>query len=88
MSEVSRTELNQQTARVLARVARGERLIITDRGRPIAQISPPPERVWDDLVAQGKVTPATHRGAVTLPPPSTLDETVREIIDDLRGERE
>lgn len=88
MGEVSRTELNQQTARVLARVARGERLTITDRGRPIAQIGPPPASVWDDLVTQGKITPAAHRSAVTLPPPSTLDVTVREIIDDLRGDRE
>lgn len=40
MADVTRTELNQQTARVLARVQAGEEVTVTDRGRPIARIAP------------------------------------------------
>lgn len=88
MGNVTRTELNQQTARVLARVSAGERITVTDRGRPVAQLIPPPDSVWDELVAGGRVTPAKHDGSVTLPPPLALDLTVQEIMDDLRGGRE
>lgn len=38
MATVTRTELNQQTARVLARVHAGEDVTVTDRGRPIARV--------------------------------------------------
>ena len=88
MAEVTRTELNQQTARVLARVAAGERLTITDRGRAVAELIPPHTSPWDELVAAGKVLPARSSGPVTLLPPLELDTTVDEILRDLRGDRE
>src|SRR5438270_509581 len=35
-------ELRQDLSRYLRRVERGERLIVTDRNRPVAELSPPP----------------------------------------------
>jgi antitoxin (DNA-binding transcriptional repressor) of toxin-antitoxin stability system len=32
---------------------------VTDRGRPVARLVPITARGWDDLVATGKVLPAT-----------------------------
>lgn len=84
MSSVSRTELNQQTAKVLARVAAGERITITDRGKPVAELVPPARTLWDGLVADGKVTRATNPGPMELPPPIESDLTAAEIIDDIR----
>lgn len=86
MGDVSRTELNQQTARVLARVASGERITITDRGRSIAEIVPVQESPWERLVAAGKVRQATHSGPLTVEPVRS-DVTAGEILADIRRER-
>lgn len=41
MTDVKITELRQNLPEYLARASRGERLRVTSRGRPIAEISPP-----------------------------------------------
>ncbi|MES2867079.1 type II toxin-antitoxin system Phd/YefM family antitoxin [Microbacterium profundi] len=86
MADVTKTELNQQTARVLARVAAGERLTVTDRGRPIAELSPPAKDTWAELVASGQVTVPNANGALRLPAVKS-GKTSREILDDLRADR-
>ena len=86
MSHVTRTELNQQTARVLARVAAGERIVITDRGRPIAEIARPPASQWDELVANGTITPPTARGRLPFDAVES-DVSTAEILADLRRDR-
>lgn len=52
MTEVNITELRQQLPAYLARVQRGERVRVTNRGRVIAEITPPTEPA--DLVAQAR----------------------------------
>lgn len=86
MGTVTRTELNQQTAKVLARVAAGERLIVTDRGVPVAEIAPPPRSTWDALIAAGRVRPARREGAADLEP-ELSGPSVSEMIDDVRRDR-
>ncbi|GAB2528156.1 type II toxin-antitoxin system Phd/YefM family antitoxin [Paramicrobacterium agarici] len=86
MGSVTRTELNQQTARVLARVAAGERVTITDRGRPIAEIAPTRDSGWERLVAAGKVRPAKRRGALSFEP-TQLGVSTEEIMADIRRDR-
>jgi prevent-host-death family protein len=86
MGSVSRTELNQQTARVLARVAAGERLTITDRGRPVAQIGPPSASQWGELVAAGIITPRAARGPLPFDAVES-DESTADILADLRADR-
>lgn len=86
MATVTRTELNQQTAKVLARVAAGETLMITDHGRPIAQLSPPAPSKWDELVASGRVRSATRKAPLSFDPVKS-DVSVAEILDDLRADR-
>lgn len=57
---VTKRELNQQTARVLARVREGGAIVVTERGvprwriEPVDGISDPVER----LRAQGRIIPA------------------------------
>lgn len=86
MSRVTRTELNQQTARVLARVAAGERIVITDRGRPVAELAPPAASQWDELVANGTVTLPTAHGPLPFDPVEA-DVSTAEILADLRRDR-
>lgn len=86
MGTVTKTELNQQTARVLARVTAGEHLTVTDRGRPIAELTPPAETTWTRMIASGRVTLPTKSGPLTLAPvPDTM--STAEVLDDLRADR-
>ncbi len=49
-------ELRQHASRYLARVANGETLEVTDRGRPVARLVPVTRDAWADMVAAGRVT--------------------------------
>ncbi len=53
-------ELKQNASAVVARSAGGETVTITDRGRPVAQLTPLPTSRLDQLVAAGLATPATR----------------------------
>jgi prevent-host-death family protein len=53
-------ELRQGASRYLRDVERGETIEVTDRGRPVAWLVPVPgDHGLADLVASGRVTPAT-----------------------------
>ncbi len=59
--EVGVRELKNNLSRYLARVSTGDEVIITDRGRAVARITPiGTERTIDRLIAQGVVTPASR----------------------------
>ncbi len=70
--EVGVAELRQNLSRYLRRVELGERLVVTDRNRPVAELTPlsGSRRALDRLVAEGKVSPPRRK---TLPPPLELD---------------
>ena len=57
-------ELRQNLSRYLRRVEEGERLLVTDRNRPVAELGPPPSTgdALDRLIATGKVVRPTRRG--------------------------
>lgn len=60
MASVGVRELRQRASELLRRVDRGETIEVTDRGRPVAMLSPPPEgSPLDRLRALGEVEPAT-----------------------------
>jgi prevent-host-death family protein len=82
-------ELRQNLSVYLQRVARGERLVVTDRNRPVAEIGPPPTTgaALDRLVAEGRVSRPTRRG---LPEPLGVTGDARALsraLDEVRGER-
>jgi prevent-host-death family protein len=64
MHRIGVRELRQHASRYLALVARGERVEVTDRGRPVAMLVPLRGHNWDDLLASGRVTPPTGDGDV------------------------
>ena len=63
-------QLNQETSRVLARVKDGEIIEVTDRGRPVARLTPIPGDVaWiQQGVAEGWLIPATDHTPIPMPP--------------------
>ncbi len=56
MQRIGVRELRQHASRYLALVARGERIEVTDRGKPIAMLVPLRGDRWEDLIASGRIT--------------------------------
>ena len=88
-SRVGVGELRQNLSRYLRRVEQGERLTITDRNRPVAELGPPSGTgaELDRLIAAGRVSPPSRRG---LPAPIALDGdpyALSRALDEIRGER-
>ncbi|WP_324651637.1 type II toxin-antitoxin system prevent-host-death family antitoxin [Georgenia sp. H159] len=91
MSRIGVRELRQHASRYLAQVKAGETVEVTERGRLIAKLVPPEpaETARDQLIAEGRLLPAT-RSRHTLPPPVDLPAeapSAAEALDDLRAER-
>ena len=60
MASVGVRELRQRASELLRRVEAGETIEITDRGRPVALLSPMPEGgPYEQMLASGEVEPAT-----------------------------
>jgi len=70
MERIGVRELRQHASRYLARVARGETLEVTDRGRPVARLVPIATDPWTDLVAAGRVVLASDEADVADEPPA------------------
>lgn len=51
MSEIGVYEAKTHLAKLLERVEKGERFIITRHGRPVAELRPVPRRSREDIVA-------------------------------------
>jgi prevent-host-death family protein len=88
-NRVGVAELRQNLSRYLRRVERGERLIVTDRNRPVAELGPPATggSELDQLIAEGRISRPTRRG---LPEPLHLEGdpyALTRALDEIRGER-
>jgi prevent-host-death family protein len=89
MAAVSVTELNQQTAKVLERVKRGESLEVTEHGRPIARIVPTLANapIIDRLVSEGRAIASTSTEALfaTVPLAPADAPTLTDALRRARG---
>lgn len=65
MEQIGVRELRQRASVWLRRVAAGEAFEVTDRGRPVALLTPVPEDRWQRLVDAGVVVPADDSNDVT-----------------------
>lgn len=82
-------ELRQNLSVYLRRVSAGERLIVTDRNRPVAQLGPPPstEVDIDRLIAEGRVSRPLRSG---LPKPLKMagdPHALSKALSEIRDER-
>jgi prevent-host-death family protein len=90
MSEtVGVAELRQNLSAYLRRVSRGERLLVTDRNRPVAELGPAPSTgpALDRLIAEGRVS---RPARPSLPEPLELTGDPRSLsraLDEIRGDR-
>lgn len=60
MADVGIRALKQNASAVVAQAAAGETVTITDRGRPVARMTPIPVRPLERLVASGRARLARH----------------------------
>jgi prevent-host-death family protein len=82
MQSIGVRELKQNASAVLARVREGESFVVTDRGLPIAQITP---------LASGSLTALRNAGLVrrrtidvsSLPPPLRRDPSSKPTLSEL-----
>ncbi|MFT4029491.1 MAG: type II toxin-antitoxin system prevent-host-death family antitoxin [Protaetiibacter sp.] len=81
MEEIGIRALKQNASAVVARAAAGESLVITDRGRAVAQLVPLQTSVLARLVAEGSAMEPSRRLA-ELPEPADgprLSETLTQL---------
>jgi len=86
MNEVGIRALKQNASAVVARVVAGEVITITDRGRPVARMTPLEESAVARLIASGHARPPL-RPLSELPTSTgagSLSETLRQMRDEER----
>lgn len=87
MASVGVRELRQRASELLRRVEAGETIEITDRGRPVAALTPLPRlSALERLRASGDLIPAKGR-LEDLPPPLKLkpgQEPPSKVLERLR----
>ncbi|HLB22366.1 MAG TPA: type II toxin-antitoxin system prevent-host-death family antitoxin [Solirubrobacteraceae bacterium] len=88
-ADVGVAELRQNLSRYLRRVEAGERLVVTDRNKPVAELGPPASAGsgLDRLLAEGRVSRPRRRA---LPRALELDgdvEALSRALSEVRGER-
>lgn len=85
-------ELRRDLSRFLKMVRDGERIVVTDHNKPVAEIGPPVEQMsrYEQLIASGKLKPPKKPGGMKdLPPPLPRKEgepTLTEILLEMRDE--
>lgn len=86
MAEVGIRALKQNASAVVAQAAAGETITITDRGRPVALLTPIPESRLEGKMRRGEARPPQRR-LVDLPPPQpgpSLSDELAAMRDDQR----
>jgi prevent-host-death family protein len=88
MARIGIRELRQNASEYVRRAEKGEVIEVTDRGRPVAQLTPLPRpmSVLERWIAEGKATRGSGNLAdlgppVPLPPGSP---STQQILDELR----
>lgn len=80
--EVGIRELRADLSRWLKQVQKGEEILVTDRGKPVARITAADGRSkLEELIAAGVVTPAKRRPAArTMPKPISGTGPVSDLV--------
>ena len=85
MNTIGIRELKQNASEVIRRVSSGEWLIVTDRGRPVAQISPINSSKLARLIDAGQVKLATEEfGKLPAPLKASRGKSLSQMIIDER----
>lgn len=87
MAEVPIRLLNQETARVLARVKLGEEIDITERGVVVARLVPAKPSRQGRLLASGSFRPPLYMNPIPRPKGELrTDKEAGELLEQMRDE--
>ncbi len=86
METIGVRDLRQNASRYLDRVAHGESIEVTDRGRPVARLVPITSDAWADMIASGRVTPAEDGTDVADEAPGNYDVDASVILTEMRAD--
>lgn len=88
METIGLRELNQNPSKVVARVRRGESILVTDRGKPVLRMVPETEHLGtlQLMISAGEVRPPAELGMPELI--SDLAPEVESLADLLVAERD
>ena len=86
MERIGVRELRQHASQYLERVARGESLEVTDRGRPVARLVPITADPWADRISRGSVKPAEDDTDIAEEPPGDYKVDASAVLAALRAE--
>ena len=87
MRQVGIRALKQNASEVIAEVTNGETIIVTDRGRPVAQISPLPNSPIESHIASGMIVRAKN-SKKKLPQPisrKSKTPTLSDVLTEMRN---
>jgi prevent-host-death family protein len=91
MREVGLKILKNKLSEYVRLAAAGETIVITDRGRPVAEIVPPrrePETFVERGVREGWLTPASNPGGKPPAAKQVPGLTFEQLMEDLARDRE
>lgn len=81
LRQVGIRELKSRLSEYVARAQAGETLVITDRGRPVAEIRPLTGRITlQSLIDEGLVTQARQKGEA--PQPMVVQGGISDLVGD------
>ncbi len=86
MAKVGIRALKQNASAVVAEAAAGKVVVITDRGRPVAQLTPIPSSRVTQLVEAGSARPAKRRMS-ELQAPEPGPELSKDLLEAREDER-
>ena len=85
MESIGVRELRQHASLYLSRVAAGEFIEITDRGRPVARLVPITDDPWQDLINAGEVLPGTDQTDIRQLKPRNYGFSASAALERLRS---
>jgi prevent-host-death family protein len=86
MESIGVRELRQNASRYLSRVAEGEQIEITERGRPVARLVPITDDPWQDLITAREVVPGSRQLTVGDLKPHDYGFSGSEALQQLRAD--
>jgi prevent-host-death family protein len=86
MDRIGVRELRQHASRYLARVAGGETIEVTDRGRPVALLVPVTADTWTDMIAARKVVIAADDADIADEAPADYGIDASSVLAAMRAD--
>lgn len=87
MRTIAHRELRNQSSKILEAVERGETIQVTNNGRVVAVLVPPRLTPLERGRLSGTVIPAEERIRLSDLPRVRSDQTVIDVLTDLKGDR-